>query len=629
MEAEADDSSRLIATSSPHIVIDDIGPRIDELTRAIAESNLADKTGVNPPSYDDSNTEGLRLHTVQLRNFAQEILSRSEPLTSKSIDSDDDLESQSDSDDEFEAKLALKSLHRGIELCRARKYREAEPTLKNALKSARLAKLARSKAEDLKFAEVKLAEAYLYQENWSEAEEALSTITESNSSSKSDDTTLADAYYLRAQLCLTKHDFGRAQKFCRKAMRVQKRLGKTHASYYQSLVLLALVFETSGDKETAAEYLEGVPLQYLDDRKHLACARFSSEGSCLSNEQETRSYEILEKEFGPVDCRYQDPQESAMRWAAAKGYKELVQLLIWKGTKVDATTSAGETPLMSAISSSKEDVISLLLEKGAKIEQNDHHGQTPLLRAAFHGNENVIRLLLRHGAKVDVVDYSGSNVVLEASFYGHVHAVSIFIKEGVDVNLANSDRRTALMFAAKRDHLETVSLLLNAGADVNRIDKIGCTALTRAAEYHHHDIVKLLINAGASLDVLDYDKCTPLIRVATAFDTSSLRFLIAQGADVNIGGDGRTALWSSVNVGLIEAVRILLENGADPNSYDVSNDPPLLVASRSGYTEIAKLLLDHGANLDPRIDYCESVLSANRGWNHETVELLKAYGAKK
>ena len=628
--ADTDNLLSLIATSSPHLVIENIGPRIDDLTKAIAESNLVDKAGVEPPSYHDCNAEGLHQHTARLKNFAKELLSQSEPLTGKSKDSDDDFETESDSDDELEAKLALKALHRGIELCGARKYSEAESVLKSALRSARLAKLVRTNAEDVKRAEVKLAEAYLYQENWSKAEQALSTFTKSSPASKLDEACLAEAHYLGAQLCLARHDFENSQKFCRKAIRAQKRVyGKTHKSYHRSLVLLTLIFKTSGDNESAADYLKGVPLEYLQETKQLACARFSSEGSFLSIKQERKSNQLLEKDFGLAHCGYADPLGTAMRWAAAEGHKEVVQLLIWRGVKVDVTSIDGVTPLMSAVNSPKQDMIELLLEKGANIEQADNRGRTALLRAALYGNEDIIRLLLNRGANANVIDMDSSSVVLEASYHGRVRAISLFIEAGADVNLGNYERRTTLMYASREGHTEIVSLLLGAGADVSARDKTGCTALTRAAEYHRHDIVKLLVDASATINILDSQEHTPLMWAATANDVSSLRFLIKKGADITLAGqDGRTALWRAVDKGMTEAVRLLLENGADPNVSDTSNgNTPLLEACQWGYTEIVKLLLNHGADLDVRMYDRAPIEWANLRWRYETVELLKAYGA--
>ena len=615
------------------MVIDNIGSRIDELTEAIAESKINERTVVGPPSYEDSNGENLHRHTIQLVETAREMISRTNPVINRKDEPDpeSDIELESDSDDEFEAKLSLRALKRGSELCGQKKYQEAESSLRNALKGARSSKLARNKTEEIEMAEVTLAEAYLYQEKWSEAEVALSVFIKTHSGSKEEDANLAEAYYFRAQLYLARHDFDNAQRFCRKAIRAQKRLfGKNHPTYYRSTALLILVFETSGDKEAAADYLDTVPRQYLEDTEHLACTRFSSKGCCLSIDQEIKAEELFKKDYNSGHG-YPEPLNVTLRSAAGDGQKDLVRLLLWKGAKVNDRNLDGGTALMVAAEGDKEDILSLLLEKGADIHLADNRGENVLFRPARTGNENVIRFLLDRGASVDSVNRDGENLVFAAARHDNVNAVALFIAKGVDVDLDPKYRRTALMYAARDGYTDVVVLLLHASANVNKCDKSGCTALTLAAEADRHDIIKLLVDFGAALDVLDCNDHSPLMLTAAAYDPESLRLLIEKGADINLtGGAGRGALYMAVDRNRPEAVKMLLEKGADPEQHKPEHDQsPLMVASREGYTEVAQLLLEKGVELDASTTdgYTPLRLAKGRG-NYETVKLLQEYGAK-
>ena len=53
---------------------------------------------------------------------------------------------------------------------------------------------------------------------------------------------------------------------------------------------------------------------------------------------------------------------------------------------------------------------------------------------------------------------------------------------------------------------------------------------------------------------------------------------------------GLTALILASNRGLMEIVKLLLENGANVNVVDNSGDTALIVANRHGYTEITDVI---------------------------------------
>lgn len=117
------------------------------------------------------------------------------------------------------------------------------------------------------------------------------------------------------------------------------------------------------------------------------------------------------------------------------------------------------------------------------------------------------------------------------------------------------------------------------GADPNEYDTQGreVTPLYYCAHAGRLDLVKLLLEHGANPNTLvihDHD-FRPLIRAAMSGYVDMVKVLIAHGADVN-GRDnwGGTALHCVAGQGNMEIARLLLEHGADTGIADVRRQTP-------------------------------------------------------
>ena len=62
--------------------------------------------------------------------------------------------------------------------------------------------------------------------------------------------------------------------------------------------------------------------------------------------------------------------------------------------------------------------------------------------------------------------------------------------------------------------------------------------------------------------------------------------------------DLQTPLWIACDVGQVDALRLLLEKGADVNQADKDGTTPLHLACFKGHVDVARLLLEKGAEVD-------------------------------
>ncbi len=182
---------------------------------------------------------------------------------------------------------------------------------------------------------------------------------------------------------------------------------------------------------------------------------------------------------------------------------------------------------------------------------------------------------------------------------GDLMAITAFIDGGINVNAqSESDGRTTLISAAARGDLEVVNRLLERGADVNIKDKQDYTALFHALEAGY-DEVELVLLDQPKLDpnARGLNGVTALISYAWRDQKDAVRRLLDLGADVNAqDNDGDVALHGAAETGNVEIIDMLLAKKANPNLKNKQGGTPLMWAAVFGNEEAARRLLKHGAD---------------------------------
>ena len=127
-------------------------------------------------------------------------------------------------------------------------------------------------------------------------------------------------------------------------------------------------------------------------------------------------------------------------------------------------------------------------------------------------------------------------------------------------------------------------------------------------------------------------RATPLHYAAFCGLHDVARFLIVQHSqDVNDRGietEPRTPLHVALRRGHLEVARVLLEHGADTEARNSGDLTPLLWASKKGYAEVARDLLEHGADTEARdSDNHTPLLWASKKGYAEVARDLLEHGA--
>ena len=322
--------------------------------------------------------------------------------------------------------------------------------------------------------------------------------------------------------------------------------------------------------------------------------------------------------------------------AACRGqYYDSVKLLLEYNADVTVRDKNGKTALHHAVESafchtgSSDSVkstalVQLLLDRGSNVNATCTNGESPFYIVCSNGLVSMAKKMLECGAKVN--GNSDNKLPLNAACRSrHVSVVQLLLTNGADPNVQEEDdeghyrryhRTFPLHIAAANDNIELVELLLKHGANTNVTDIGGNTALHHAIEHCHarsassrypHSgtpVIDVLLENKADVNVVNISGETLLYKAASRGMLDVVSKLQVYGGNPNKDSLDKSPLAAACVNQNVELVDMLLKHGADPNIESSSCDPdskhklPLFVAVEKGNNDITVSLLNAGARVD-------------------------------
>lgn len=365
-------------------------------------------------------------------------------------------------------------------------------------------------------------------------------------------------------------------------------------------------------------------------------------------------------------------------------------------------------PLFEAVRSGQDAIVGFLLGQGCDLEQRDKTGATPLYQAYVAGHVPVARQLIEAGADIRATTKLGTRVLDMVLGSGNVEQVDWFVQQGVPLWSVNQKGNTALHYAcksgnvalamrihdscgaafdcaasdgrrpvdwcsshalfaaivqrqpgialdvrfedgscslhgyAKRGCTEIVRHLLDNGCDASQIVAYKNTLMHSAVSSHKADLVEELLRRKVKVEGRNTYNYRPLHWAAQQGDLDIVKLLVEQGgAKVNVKGnlnfiirETKTPLYLAIDEGHADVARYLVDHGADLNALnDQSNRTAAHAAAGQGDGALLRYLLERGASpngvsRDPesaRGDF--SAFPLANAANAEVVDVLVEFGA--
>ena len=212
---------------------------------------------------------------------------------------------------------------------------------------------------------------------------------------------------------------------------------------------------------------------------------------------------------------------------------------------------------------------------------------------AEEGLEGKITEMTNFGDNYNNYIYKDSTPLFLAVQFGYNDLAKELIKEGADVNARANDMETEdgidmLYYAVENNNVEMSKILINEGLDAGR---------NYGYEYPYY-----LTDAAINNNNLDMLK------------------ILLQSGDIDLES---SLIPDAIEENNIEMVKYLISIGQDVNAQIFADgfwiNSPMKVAAQNGNIEIAKLLIDEGANLNSSDDYIGPAIDYG---NYDIAKLL-------
>ena len=389
-------------------------------------------------------------------------------------------------------------------------------------------------------------------------------------------------------------------------------------------------------------------------------ARDEEERSPLHHAAEGGSADIVRllldagADAGTADAYRRTP----LHVAAEHGGAAAVELLLGAGAPPDARDAISHSaPLHLAAREGRAEAVALLAAAGANVNARDDEGRTPLLSGASFGHAATVRALLAAGADPGLRTNNGETPLHRCAFFQRLECMELLLDAGADTGAEDAWGNTPLHVAAEMNRDGAARLLLDAGADVEAANEDGLTPLDAAIvnshcvpllegvplEEHNAEAAWALLERGASIvperlpvgdrhflwprltpaemlqrnGELDYGKAltgAPLEayqalyrwqrRMRLTGERGRLASLLfgRRGGFYPKTGRFTTLLHDAVRKGMSGLIDALLESGASPDTSVNGAGSPLHKAAWYGRLDIARALVERGADLERPLD---------------------------
>ncbi|XP_066413242.1 ankyrin repeat domain-containing protein 27 isoform X3 [Molothrus aeneus] len=414
-----------------------------------------------------------------------------------------------------------------------------------------------------------------------------------------------------------------------------------------------LLSQGDSDKDTVQKMCH--PLCYCDKCEKLVSGKLNDPSIITPFSRDDRGY-------------------TPLHIAAICGQTSLVDLLVAKGAIVNATDYHGSSPLHLACQKGYQNVTLLLLHYKASTDVQDNNGNTPLHLACTYGHEDCVKALVYydvHSCRLDIGNEKGDTPLHIAARWGYQGIIEVLLQNGANPEIQNRMKETSLQCALNSKILSLMEAnyltfergqsasesplrspqhsteTFSRGSSVSSLSSASTDIRQEEAKNSYKEVEKLLrAVADGDLEMVRYllewveedlededdtastskpEFCHPLCQCSKC-GPAQKKFskICANGLGVNVSNqDGFTPLHMAALHGHSELASLLLRHGASASAKNTQLAAPLHLACQRGHSQVVKCLMDYNAKQNKKDIYGNTpLIYACLNGHYETTALL-------
>jgi ankyrin repeat protein len=327
--------------------------------------------------------------------------------------------------------------------------------------------------------------------------------------------------------------------------------------------------------------------------------------------------ELLIKHGADVNAVETLQEQTALMWAAAEGHLDVVDMLLKNGADANKKARAAElttrstradypsggfTALHWAVRNGDEAVVRRLVEGGADLKITNADGATPMMLAIINDRFDLAAKLVELGANAN-----------DGSLY-----YAMEMRDATTDWRARDGSRLRVDHPNKLTALDLAKVLLEAGADPDKPvntqmhnasmccdPKANATPFYRAAVAADVEALRLMLNYDPDFAWVPESIKTGPRQPGNTGGKTALMVAMDGGKGVGMAGgpgdirEGIAPPFREVsNRNPIDAVKLLLQAGANPDQKTPDGDTALHLAAFAGKLDIVRALVEGGADVN-------------------------------
>lgn len=243
--------------------------------------------------------------------------------------------------------------------------------------------------------------------------------------------------------------------------------------------------------------------------------------------------------------------------------------------------------LWIAVNDRQHEIVRLLLAHGADPNADVDSSGTPMSQAEAKKDAELMELLRNHGGQQQ--QPSERDHVARLVQAGKLDEAEVLLRANVHwIHDDEAGWGDGILAGPARDgRNDIIAMLLRLGARVPPVSKW-------APYYYfkHEATAAFLLEHGMDPDHMNWHRFTLLHHMAAEGELAKAQLLLAHGANIDAIDDEyrSTPLGVAARRGQHQLAKLLLDNGADPVAAGASWAVPLAWAERNGHTRVAEML---------------------------------------